>query len=391
MARVSVEDVPVQVPGPTDVLVRVEMCGICGTDIDACRFHPDNTPAFGGPISVPVILGHEASGLVVDVGELVTRVRPGDPVALESVLACSTCDTCLAGRRNQCENVTLSGLTAPGALAEFITVPQTACHRLNLLTDSGWDLDDVFLAGCLLEPLGCVFNALFVENRAVRPGENVLVHGLGPLGLFAGLLCRIAGATRIVGVDPLAERRHAATELGFDACLSPSETHNSDNAVTLLDADVHVETSGNPTATLPVIERHLRPGSRCVLISRTHLPVSIDPNPWVSSAARLVGARGHSGGIFPYLIRLFAAGRLNPRDLIATFLDLEDVPNILGQDTSTNPRKTVIRVGTTSPSTLTAEVRSQEEPSVSPGHLPHQRARKVVPSQPGIPRDSTSR
>ncbi|WP_211275155.1 alcohol dehydrogenase catalytic domain-containing protein, partial [Streptomyces katrae] len=74
---------PVPVPGPTEVLVRVALCGICGTDTDACRFRPDGTSTFGGPISLPVVLGHEAAGEVVRTGALVTRVGPGDLVALE--------------------------------------------------------------------------------------------------------------------------------------------------------------------------------------------------------------------------------------------------------------------------------------------------------------------
>lgn len=357
MGRITLEDVPVPVPGPTEVLVQVEACGICGTDFDVCRFQPDNTPAFGGPISVPVVLGHEAAGRVAAVGGLVTRVRPGDLVALESVLSCGTCDTCLRGSRNQCENISLTGLTAPGALAEYVTVPQTACHRLDLLQHEGWDPDRIFLAGCLMEPLGCVYNALFVAGGGIRPGERVAVHGLGPLGLFAGLLCRIAGASRVVGVDPIAERRDFAMGLGFDTCLSPSQVHVDDSrreAVASLDADVHVEASGNPSATLPVIERHLQPGSRCVLVSRTDAPVRMDTNPWVSSAAGLIGARGHSGGIFPFLIRLFAAGLIDPLQLVGATVALEDVPGLLGQNGMNHAGKTIVSVGRNSLSTFLA-------------------------------------
>ncbi|KJY25996.1 alcohol dehydrogenase catalytic domain-containing protein, partial [Streptomyces katrae] len=138
-----------------------------------------------------------------------------------SVLACGTCDTCLRGRRNQCERAVLTGLTAPGALADYIVVPQTACHRLSLLREGGWSRQDTLLAGALLEPLGCVYNAVFVEGGGIRPGERVTVHGLGPLGLFAGVLCHIGGASRVVGVDPVPGRRDLAQRLGFSACLSP--------------------------------------------------------------------------------------------------------------------------------------------------------------------------
>ncbi|MFD9891420.1 alcohol dehydrogenase catalytic domain-containing protein [Amycolatopsis sp. NPDC059027] len=339
LGRLDIVSLPIPVPGPTEVLVRVGLCGICGTDFDACRFHPDNTPTFGGPLELPVILGHEASGEVVGTGELVTRVRPHDLVALESVLACGTCDTCLGGRRNQCENAVLAGLTAPGALAEYVVVPQTACHRLNPLCDNGWSQEDTLLAGALLEPLGCVYNALFVEGGGIRPGERVTVHGLGPLGLFAGLLAGIAGASRVVGLDPQADRRDLAARLGFTACLDPAE-HRLDN----LDAEVHVEASGDPASTLPLIEDHLRPGGRVVLVSRTDVPALVDTNPWVSNAARLVGSRGHCGALFPYLLNLFAAGRLDPRALVGQVLALEDVPGQLSRGLTPAAGKTIVHV-----------------------------------------------
>lgn len=340
MGRVAITDVPVPQPGPTEVLIRVQACGICGTDIDACRFHPDNSPAFGGPIAVPVVLGHEAAGVVVRTGDHVTRVKPGELVALESVLSCGVCDTCLLGRRNQCENVTLAGLTAPGALAEYIVVPQTACHSLTPLLRAGMNPDAAVLAGCLLEPLGCVYNALFVNSDGLRPGERVAVHGLGPLGLFAGMLAGIAGAAGVVGVDPVAERRAFAARLGFDLCLPPPV--DAAHAPAELVADVHIEASGHPSATMPIIERSLRPGSRCLVVSRTDLPVAIDTNPWVSCAARLLGSRGHCGGIFPYLIRLFAVGRLRSEDLIGAVVSLEEIPQLLAQGIDKIPGKTVV-------------------------------------------------
>jgi threonine dehydrogenase-like Zn-dependent dehydrogenase len=348
VGRISITELPIPRPGPTEVLVRVEACGICGTDTDACRFHADNSPAFGGPIALPVVLGHEAAGVVAEIGDYVTRVKPGELVALESVLSCGVCDTCLLGRRNQCENVTLAGLTAPGALAEYIVVPQTACHSLTPLLDAGLSAHAAAIAGCLLEPLGCVYNALFVNGHGLRPGERVAVHGLGPLGLFAGMLARIAGAARVVGVEPVPERRAYAAQLGFDLCLPPPVDATHSPRIPDLVADVHIETSGHPEATLPIIERLLLPSSRCILVSRTDLPATIDTNPWVSSAAQLICSRGHCGGIFPYLIRLFAAGRLRPDDLIGAVVSLDDIPQLLAEGLDKTPGKTVVALANTS-------------------------------------------
>jgi threonine dehydrogenase-like Zn-dependent dehydrogenase len=212
------------------------------------------------------------------------------------------------------------------------------------LLDKGWSPQDAMLAGCLLEPIGCVYNALFVHGRGLRPGESVTVHGLGPLGLFAGALARIAGASRVIGIDPCAERREFAAGLGFDACVEPvADVLPAE--IPELTADVHIEASGNPAATLRVIERSLRPGARCLLVSRTDAPSAIDTNPWVSAAAQLIFARGHSGGIFPYIIRLFAAGRLAAGDLIGETIGLDDLPSVLALGFGTSPGKTIVLVG----------------------------------------------
>jgi threonine dehydrogenase-like Zn-dependent dehydrogenase/sugar phosphate isomerase/epimerase len=358
IGRIAITDLPIPRPGPTEVLVRVQACGICGTDTDACRFHADNGPTFGGPIALPVVLGHEAAGVVTEIGDHVTRVKPGELVALESVLSCGVCDTCLLGRRNQCENLRLAGLTAPGALAEYIVVPQTACYSLIPLLDAGASANDALLAGCLLEPLGCVYNALFVNSHGLRPGDRVSVHGLGPLGLFAGMLAAIAGAAKVVGVDPVAERRAFAARLGFDLCLPPPVDTAHPTRIPDLVADVHIETSGHPDATLPIIERLLLPGSRCLLVSRTNLPATIDTNPWVSSAAQLICSRGHCGGIFPNLIRLFAAGRLRPDDLIGAVVSLEDIPQLLAAGLDETPGKTVVMLSNSTECLQTSKSRA---------------------------------
>jgi threonine dehydrogenase-like Zn-dependent dehydrogenase len=144
----------------------------------------------------------------------------------------------------------------------------------------------------------------------------------------------------VVGVDPVPARRDLAAKLGFDECLPPQARPST---VPELVADVHVEASGDPAATLPVIQCNLTPASRCVLVSRTGVPSMVDTNPWVSSAARLIGSRGQSGGVFPYLIRLFASEQLAPHALIAKAVSLTEIPDILAAGDLTTPGKIVCR------------------------------------------------
>jgi len=222
---------PAPVPGPSQALVRVTAVGICGSDL-----HWYDESAIGEAVlTEPLILGHEAAGVIVD------GPRAGQRVALDPQLPCGTCETCAAGRGHLCRDVRFLGHSVTdGALREMLAWPMA---NLVPLPDA---IDDV--AGAMLEPLGVGIHALRLAR--VRPGDSVGVFGCGPIGLVLIQLARAAGATTIVATDRLPHRVEAARRLGAVAALVEAGTERE----RLLDAtagrgvDAAIEIAGEDDA-----------------------------------------------------------------------------------------------------------------------------------------------
>ena len=170
--QISLEDVPDPIPGPRDVVVRVEAVGICGTDIHVL----DGEFA---PTVFPIIPGHETSGVVEAVGDEVTELAPGDHVSVDPTLTCGECSFCSVGRGNLCENWNGAGVARTnGSTAEVMVMPVRNVHRLH---------DDVDLAlAAMIEPLSCAIRGYDLLPR--RMGEHYLIYGAGTMGLMMAQL-----------------------------------------------------------------------------------------------------------------------------------------------------------------------------------------------------------
>ena len=205
VGAVSVETVPDPAPGPRDVVVSVAGCGICGTDLHILdgEFAP----------SLPVVPGHEFAGEVVAVGEEVTEVGVGDPVAVDPSLHCGECYQCRRGRGNLCENWAAIGVSHPGAAAEFALAPVRNVVRLP----DGVDPADA----ALIEPLACSVRGFDVLPREV--GSSYLIYGAGTMGLINLQLAKRAGAASVDVVDLNSERLGTARELGCSAAAGSAE------------------------------------------------------------------------------------------------------------------------------------------------------------------------
>lgn len=341
-----------------EVRLAVEMCGLCGTDFAACRFDADGRSHFSGPLRLPVVLGHEVAGTVEAVGPGVRRVRAGDLVAVESVLSCWTCDTCLGGSPAQCERGELLGLTRDGGLAERVAVPERACFPLDALLRRGLSRAETAVAGALIEPLGAVYSALFLAGRPALPGEAVVVYGLGGLGLLVGTLARLAGCSPVVGVDRDPARVAGALARGFDAAVAidlepagaAAAAREIGGRLHRRGAEVQVDVSGTSDAVLPVAQRLLAPAGRLVVLSRSRRAVALEVDPWVSAAASLHGTRGRTDArAFTRLVALFADGRLRARELVARFVPLAEVPAILVAGSGAPTGKIVAAIGAAPP------------------------------------------
>lgn len=193
------QDVPVPEIGINDVLVRVLRTAICGTDL-----HIYNWDAWAQrSICVPLIIGHEFVGEIVEVGGNVLDFKPGQIVSGEGHIVCGRCRNCMAGRRHLCAHTRGIGVSYPGAFAEYITLPMSNVweHR------SGVDLD----IAAIFDPFG---NAVHTALKYDVVGEDVLITGAGPIGLMATAVCRQAGARHIVITDINPDRLALAEQLG---------------------------------------------------------------------------------------------------------------------------------------------------------------------------------
>lgn len=213
-------DVPDPVPGPRDVVVRVEAVGICGTDVHV----------FDGefePTVFPIIPGHETSGVVETIGEAVTEFEPGDRVSVDPTLTCGECSFCSVGRGNLCENWNGAGVARTnGSTAELICMPVRNVHRLP---------DNVDLAlAAMIEPLSCAIRGYDLLPR--RMGEHYLVYGAGTMGLMMAQLAPRAGAASVTVVDRNPDRLTVAQQVGVQiVATSPDEVKRPGGWDTVID------------------------------------------------------------------------------------------------------------------------------------------------------------
>jgi threonine dehydrogenase-like Zn-dependent dehydrogenase len=320
----QIKEVPDPVPDGDEVIIQVGACGICGSDIHLFETDADGYISFSGQVKLPVILGHEFSGKVVDVGKKTRNLQVGDLVTMESIQWCGLCTPCRSGAVNQCQNVELLGLSANGAFADYIAVNEKYCWQLNSLRER-YTEDEIFEIGALIEPVGCAYNGIFISGGGFRPGETMAVYGVGPIGLAAVALGRIAGASKVIAFDKMRRRLELAEILGADYIfhlddLSRENSRASQKVLALTDgigADVQIEAAGDAPYSIPEMELAAGPRGRIIYLGRAKQSALISLNGLVSGAQHIAGARGHSGyGIFPDIIRLIAAGRIDFREMI---------------------------------------------------------------------------
>jgi threonine dehydrogenase-like Zn-dependent dehydrogenase len=215
---------------PDDVLVRVEACGICGTDLNILAVPPAHKAPSG------IIIGHEGVGIVEAIGAGVTGLQPGDRVVIANRLTCGKCAYCRRGLDNQCTDYQTIGTTIDGAFAPYLVAPARALWKI----DPAVPRDDA----ALFEPLACVVGS--AKRAPILAGDNVAVVGGGPMGLLFALVYRTLGAGRVIVLDVAPYRLEFAQELGFDAInVTGADAPAEVQRLTGLGADLVVDAVGN--------------------------------------------------------------------------------------------------------------------------------------------------
>ena len=287
------------------VRVEMQLVGICGTDLRAVQCDPatgyilGSTPFEIGPEGR--VLGHEGIGRVREVGSGIAGIRRGDWVAFESLLTCHRCEACRKGHFNQCVNAVLVGMQRDGLFAEVVDLPAELMHDVSDLVTS----EPGRRAAACIEPAACSLVALSLAR--LRPAEDVLIFGAGPIGLFAAMLSRLAfGAASVQIVEPLPFRREFARRWA-DRVYDVEEFFAEPMR---RPSDVLIETSGE----LENVDRallRLGPNGRIALLGRSGRPLTLQRvDHVITNNLSIIGSRGHLGGTVGDLLRLYRDGRL---------------------------------------------------------------------------------
>lgn len=317
---IRVTDRPVPVPGPGEVLVKVAMCGTCGTDLKILDGHFPLTPPFG-----EFTPGHEWAGTVAAVGPRVDEVAPGDRVCIEAHSGCGRCDNCLAGRYTACLNYgnaakghRASGMTADGGFAEY------AVHHVSALYPLPPQL--TFEDAVLVTTAGTGLYGIDVAGGYVA-GLDVAVIGPGPVGLTTVAMLKALGAARVILVGTRESRLELGKRLGADHVVNARE---SDAAAAVSDltggqgTDLTVECSGALSAPQLCADVTKR-GGKILVVAFYPDKVTLDLAAVVRKDITIYTSRGEGGNNVKRAVSLAAQGKLRGAELVTHRFGLEDI------------------------------------------------------------------
>lgn len=319
---VRVDDIPEPEVRPGTVKVEVHWCGICGTDLHEYLGgpifspHTDPHPLVGE--TNPVVLGHEFSGEIIEVGEGVEHLTVGQRIAVEPTLRDGTCLGCRGGNPQVCDVIGFHGLSGGGGgMSERTVIPAYMAQPLPDSVSSE--------LGALVEPLSVAFHA--VRKAGVRPGDTALVVGAGPIGLATLMCLRTAGA-KVVAVSEVATaRKQLAADFGADVVIDPTSEDLAARVAEVTGGvgfDVTFETGG-VQATFDAAVASVRKHGTILNLAIWEEPVAFNPNALVFSEATLTASLCYAEGDYARVIKLIADGRLEPAPLITRKVKLADV------------------------------------------------------------------
>jgi L-iditol 2-dehydrogenase len=313
--QLEVARVPDPTIGPEEVLVRVEACGICGSDVHGYDGHT-------GRRIPPLIMGHEAAGVIAEVGPDVKQFSPGDRVTVDSTVYCGKCFYCRRGNVNLCDNRNVLGVSCNeyrrhGAFAEFVAVPQHIVYRLP---------DDLsFEQAAMIEAVSIAFHA--VNRTPLKLGDTVVVVGAGMIGQLVIQTLREAGCGKLIAIDLDDRKLQMAQQLGADEGINANapdlrgqvleRTHGRGS-------DLAFEVVG-ASAPFNTAVASVRKGGAVTLVGNLSPKVDMPLQQIVTREITLIGVCA-SAGEYPACIDLMARGKIDVRAFISAFAPLEEGP-----------------------------------------------------------------
>ena len=313
--KLELAEQPRPEPGPKEVLIRVAACGICGSDVHGYD-------GSSGRRIPPIVMGHEAAGVIAEVGRGATKFQPGDRVTFDSTVYCGECAFCRRGDVNLCDRRQVVGVSCgeyrrAGAFAEYIAVPERILYRLPATMS--------FPEAAMLEAVSVALHAVRVSG--VAKGDTVLVVGAGMIGLLTMQAARAAGCARILMADIDATRLNLAKSLGADEVLCCSGAAIAQEVLrqtSELGVDAVFEAVGRNETVAASIDS-VRKGGTVTLIGNIVPEVTLPLQKVVTRQIRLQGSAA-SAGEYTAAIDLVASGRIQVKPLITAIAPLEDGP-----------------------------------------------------------------
>jgi threonine 3-dehydrogenase len=314
----DVRQVKIPTYGRTDVLVKVKVASICGTDLHIYEW--DRWAQ--GRIHPPLVPGHEFCGEVVAFGDEVTSVKEGDFVSAEMHVACGKCLQCRTGEAHICQNVKIIGVDADGAFAEYVVIPESNIWKL----DPGIPQE----YASILDPLG---NAVHTVLAGEIAGKSVAITGCGPIGLFAIAVARAVGAAQVFAIEVNEHRRTVARQMKADFTLDPSK---DDVTAIVMEktggagVDVVLEMAGHPSAIRTAFDI-VRRGGRISLLGLTSKPVSLNfSEDIIFKGLTIQGINGRRMYQTWYqMTALLKAGKLDLHAVITDRIAMKDFPKAM--------------------------------------------------------------
>lgn len=312
-SHLEIADVPVPKPGEGEVLVKVEACGICGSDVHGYD-------GSSGRRIPPLIMGHEAAGVVSEVGPGIERLKVGDRITFDSTIYCGKCKYCQAGEVNLCDNRQILGVSTKefrrqGAFAEYVTVPELVTYQLPKEVPAEH--------AAMIEPLAVAVHAVSLSKP--EEARTALVVGAGMIGLLVVQALRVEGVQTIIVSDIDDTRLKLASELGATHTVNVKEKNLAEAISEVTGGagvDLALEAVGNTPGVKSAIE-NVRKGGRVTLIGNVTPTVEIPLQLVVSRELTIQGSAASSGE-YPRCIELLASGKVDVSKLITAVAPLEE-------------------------------------------------------------------
>ena len=302
--------------GAGEVVLKVQACGICGTDMHI--FDGDEGAA---PTPAGTVLGHEFAGEVVEVGEGVSSVKLGDRVAVDPNKLCGSCDFCRGGIGHFCESMIGIGTTVNGGFAEYCVVPESQAYR--------FDPSLSYEMAAMTEPLACCLHG--IDLCEIKPGQTVAVIGGGMIGLLMLQLAKLSGAAKLILIEPIASKREAALKLGADIVIDPMAEEVKEKLASLgiTQIDCVIECVGKTATVMQAIEIAGKYSTVMMFgLTRPNDEISIKPFEIFKKEITL-----KASFINPYTqsraLRLIESGRIDVSSMIVERASVSELPTIL--------------------------------------------------------------